>query len=679
MSKARLLIALMVLIIFSAHGQIPAFPGAEGFGTATTHGRGGRVIYVSNLNDAGPGSLRAACETSGKRIIVFATGGIIDLRRNIVIDDPYCMIAGQRAPGEGICLRGAGLKITTHDVVVRYLRIRPGDGEGEIPERRDGITVETEAEAYNIVIDHCSVSWAIDENIGIYTKYQKEWPGTIRDVTIQWSIISEGLDRSRHPKGPHSKGLLYGGGAFRSSLHHNVMAHHAERNPLYQTGASADIVNNIIHNGPGGVGYTNQGNWDTPGYLNIVGNHAIAGQRSQGRHAVLTIDRQYTDYLPEVYLKDNLAMGRTAASQPEWEAASLTNVDVSELQVNQLALASPKVTTYPVEQLLDQLLPSVGASLPVRDAVDTRITEELRRGAAGDIARSGRIIDRPAQVGGYPSYPPGRAATDRDADGMPDAWEDQYGLDGQDASDNNQDADGDGYLNVEEFLNGTHPRINQSTAPTASYAVIARGSTGEEQLSLLIDQRAVQTWTLSEDWTSYVYDGPAEGVVRVAFINDGRTVDGRDRNVRVDYLVVESDTLSAEDQATNTGNWSTTEGCGGGGSSEWLYCAGYIEFEATKGRTRYAHGMKEETTAADPPNLLQVYPNPANDQVNIVLPEGPCHACQLEVIDSQGRVMYRSVAPKGLMRLSTEQFPRGVYIIKALGSDEQWTQRLIIE
>src|SRR5690606_17601334 len=199
-------LGLALLAAASLHGAtpaapVPAFPGAEGFGAFTPGGRGGRVIAVTTLESDGPGSLRAAVQAKGPRIIVFRVGGLIDMKGGIAIEEPFVTIAGQTAPGDGICLANGSLTIRTHDVVLRHLRVRVGDGPtGGNPENRDALCIAGSGdEAYNIVVDHCSFSWALDENV-------QTWRGP-RDITIQWSITSESLLDSLHPKGRHGKGM----------------------------------------------------------------------------------------------------------------------------------------------------------------------------------------------------------------------------------------------------------------------------------------------------------------------------------------------------------------------------------------------------------------------------------------------------------------------------------------
>jgi len=288
---------------------LPSFPGAEGFGSATPGGRGGRVIEVTNLNSEGPGSLREACEASGPRIVVFRTGGLINITRTINIRNPFITIAGQTAQGDGICMGGgAGLNIATHDVIVRGLRVRVGDNPaGPVGDNRDGIGVANNNEQpYNIILDHCSVSWAIDENIQLWY--------ACHDVTIQWCITSEALDSSLHQKGPHSKGMIIGPGANGVSIHHNLFAHNVERNALISVDTKTEFINNLVYNWKSrglnlGNCYPEHGEQS-----DVIGNYFKKGPNS--RDLCFHISDCWVN--SKVYIRGNIGPGRPADSGDEW-------------------------------------------------------------------------------------------------------------------------------------------------------------------------------------------------------------------------------------------------------------------------------------------------------------------------------------------------------------------------
>ncbi len=221
--------------------SLAVFPGAEGFGTETPAGRGGRILRVTSLADDGPGTLRAAIETPGSRVIVFETSGVISLSRDLKLTEPFVTVAGQTAPAPGITLVGAGIEITTHDVLIQHLRIRPGDKkDGSKPGNRDAISIVGDdrrgREVFGVVIDHCSLSWSIDETLSALS-------AGVRDVTISNNLFSEALDDSIHPEGPHSKALLVGNDARRVSIIRNVFAHNEDRNPFMKGNTSTLIAN----------------------------------------------------------------------------------------------------------------------------------------------------------------------------------------------------------------------------------------------------------------------------------------------------------------------------------------------------------------------------------------------------------------------------------------------------
>lgn len=460
------------LDVFIAETNLPAFPGAEGGGASAKGGRGGRVIEVTNLNDSGPGSLRAALEETGSRTVIFKVSGIIDIETPIMVNS-YVTVAGQTAPGGGILLRSHSnipdqqplLAVwDEHDIIIRYLRFRTGSNVVA------GDNIAIEEDGHNIIIDHCSLSWATDENFSVWTEAQ---PGY--NVTISNNIIAEGLAE-------HSCGAIYGTNTDADNMknfaiHHNFFAHNNNRNPLVKV-ASADISNNIIY------GW----DWWATGLgggisVDIIGNKYVYQDMGSLHRRDILWKPYYNDPdtgvngEPSIYFENNLG-SRDVPDPNSWEnmlemtdkdhwgwpdddgSADQTPVPVEYRRYTVHDLEFP-ITIHNPNDLDTLLLGELGAGAsgrldengawhPNRDAVDIRIIDEY-------FNNTGTIPPSEDDVGGYPLIENGTAYTDSDHDGMPDVWEDTYGLDKNDPADAVLDNDNDGYDNLEEFLNSTPP------------------------------------------------------------------------------------------------------------------------------------------------------------------------------------------------------------------------------
>ncbi|HEY0014511.1 MAG TPA: pectate lyase [Allosphingosinicella sp.] len=421
--------------------QIPAFPGAEGAGRFAAGGRGGRVIRVTNLDDAGPGSLRAAIEADGPRTIVFDVGGNIRLRSPLVIRKGQVTLAGQTAPGGGITLRDQRLEVAASDVVVRYIRTRLGDESGV---ESDAFTVSRGA---RIIVDHVSASWSVDETLSVGSAYRSERED-LRDVTVQWSIISESLRRGGHAKGEHGYGsLLRGARGARISMHHNLWAHHAARMPRpgnYLSaaddpeGAFYDFRSNVFYNWGGNhAGYNADNERQSNVRYNFVSNAYVRGPDST---RPIAFDER--NPVARAWFEGN-SMDGTVPADP-WSLVRLAEgVDAATYRLA-VPVDMPPVTTDAACCAFDRVLAGAGHSLR-RDPVDARVVASVR-------AREGRLIDSQREVGGWPELEAGTAWVDSDGDGMPDAWERANRLDPRDASDGARDTDGDGYTQLENWL-----------------------------------------------------------------------------------------------------------------------------------------------------------------------------------------------------------------------------------
>ncbi len=438
----------------------PAFPGAEGPGMWALGGRGGRVIEVTNLADSGKGSLRAAVGAAGPRIVVFRVSGNIELQSTLTVRNPYITIAGQTAPGGGICLKNYRFEVAADHVIVRYMRFRPGDNAAEKQDFRgpdvDSLSVTA---GRNIIIDHCSASWSVDETLSVTENPQR---GPLDNVTIQWCIISESLNCSVHPKKCHGYGaLIRGAWGCNFAYHHNLFAHHANRNPRPGNNRSIkddpdgfvfDFRNNTIYNwGKKGAGYNTDGvttKFSAITKMNFVGNYYIQGPNSPSPKAF----REKCIYA-KAYFYGNWMNGKLPKNP--WDLL-IFGKNMTEEQINLYKQTQPFETAYITTDFapaaFKKVLADAGATRPARDPVDTRVISHVRNAAKGS-GDMGKIIDDEDDVGSWPQLKSTTPPTDTDKDGMLDSWEKKMGLDPEDKSDGRGDLDGDGYTNLEEYLN----------------------------------------------------------------------------------------------------------------------------------------------------------------------------------------------------------------------------------
>ncbi|QHS62613.1 DUF3826 domain-containing protein [Chitinophaga agri] len=454
--------------------QIPAFPGAEGGGAYTFGGRGGKIYVVTSLADSGPGTLREACEAGGARTILFNVAGIIHLKTPIILMAPYITIAGQTAPGDGVCVAGESFWINTHDVVIRYMRFRRG--ETNVGRRDDALGGNPIG---NIIIDHCSTSWGLDENISLYrhmynpgTGYADEKLPTV-NITIQNTISSEALDTYNHAFGSTL-------GGENCSFMRNLWACNAGRNPSIGWFSIFNFVNNVVfnwkHRTVDGGDYRSQ--------FNIVNNYFKPGPITPTDdpvgHRILKPESgrsklKYREF-GRAYVNGNIMEGYPKVTADNWDGGvQIEDMDNAgeyekDMRVNS-PLPMPRMMVMSAKDAYQYVLDNAGATLPVRDAVDARVVEQVRTGKiqykdnmaskvgseyikrrlGEDSYKQGIIYDI-AQVGGYPEYK-GKPYKDSDGDGIPDEWETRHKMNPKDAGDAIADSNGDGYTNIEDFLN----------------------------------------------------------------------------------------------------------------------------------------------------------------------------------------------------------------------------------
>ena len=481
--------------------RIPAFPGAEGGGMYSFGGRGGKVLTVTNLNDDGPGSFRWACEQGGARIIVFNVSGIIRLKSPIYVRAPYVTIAGQTAPGEGICIAGESFQVDTHDVIVRHMRFRRG--ETNVMNREDSFGGNPVG---NIMIDHCSCEWGLDENISFYRHMfdmnngkPKEKKPTV-NVTIQNTISAKALDTWNHAFGSTI-------GGENTTFMRNLWADNTGRNPSVGWAGVFNFVNNVVYNW---VHRTADGG-EYKSMFNFINNYYKPGpltpKDSPVGHRITKSESRSEGLFPfkqfgRVYAMGNVMEGYPEITNDNWNGGIQTADKDGAMDDTELALMRsdepfemPFVTIMGAGKAFEWVLSNAGANVPCRDIVDLRICEEVRTGIAyyvpnyekkvkdnpyGDMwglhpksqneqgffkyrrlpqdsYKQGVITD-PRQMGGYPEYKAWQPYVDTDNDGMPDAWEVANGLNPNDAGDAVLDCNGDGYTNIEKYINAIPTR-----------------------------------------------------------------------------------------------------------------------------------------------------------------------------------------------------------------------------
>lgn len=453
----------------STNTQLLAFPGAEGFGAQTIGGRGGKVYEITNVNDSGEGSLRECVNDSknvGARICIFKVGGLISLNSPLLISKPYITIAGQTAPGGGITIKlGTASEVfstKTHDVVIRYISVRPGPGGSNHANQ----IASNGNELYNIIIDHNSLSWGVDSIIETWYR--------AKDVTIQWSIASEGLNNSTHPKGAHSKGIMIGGfkgsesnntlGTENVSVLSNLMAHDAERTPLIQMCGIGQVINNVIYNPQWAMSHQQLNcigtGYEGTSYVNWINNYYKKGPSSDSSSALKFIPRDTDSSDPfsgvcssgKAYLSGNVLENGTFS----YGFSGTCTAKKTDIIATMPAVA-PTVTTSDAQTAYSNLLAEggVGNSKGLscdgiwfnrRDGIDTRIINDVKN-------KTGRIIDDPSQVGGWITPEAGSYCVDSDHDGISNIWENSHGLDPNNATDSNN-VSPSGYTWIEEYLNG---------------------------------------------------------------------------------------------------------------------------------------------------------------------------------------------------------------------------------
>ena len=531
-----------LLMGLPATGQekTPAFPGAEGFGRYVTGGRGGKVYHVTNLNDAGEGSLRWALDQNGAKTIVFDVSGTIHLKSTLSISKGNVTIAGQTAPGDGICVADYPVQIKTNNMIVRYMRFRLGNKNVKV-NGADGWDGFGGFDQSDIIVDHCSVSWSIDECLSIYGN---------KNTTVQWCLVAQSLQDAGHSKGSHGYGGNWGGSG--ASFHHNLMAHHESRvprlGPRYTTQLDErmDMRNNVFYNYCGNGCYGGEAM-----NVNIVNNYYKPGPGTaqisttkQERIAGLGIRTEsyitsYPDYAPTLhvwgkyFVEGNVNPKYNAVTNDNWQYGIYNQINASnndglynEEVKDSIRLSQPidfvVTTTHSAEQAYEKVLAYAGASLH-RDTFDDLMVTDTREGLATYTGAGNHkgIVDsqednRPADAGddwsAWPTLASAPAPADTDHDGMPDDWETTNGLNPNDASDGAATAS-DGYTNLEHYLNAIVAGITEAQYEDGVQqgSIVEQEEPSEVGSYELSPQTSNGDWTFTNGFSISVGNGYAEG------------------------------------------------------------------------------------------------------------------------------------------------------------------------
>jgi pectate lyase len=429
LTKMFLSFFLLSIKIFS---QQLSFPEAEGYGKFVSGGRGGKIIEVINLNDQGPGSLRSALNYSGPRIIIFKTSGTISLNSELLITNGDLTIAGQTAPGEGICIKNYQTTINAENVIIRFIRFRLGD---EKKQEADALSVMN---SKNIIVDHCSFSWGIDE---VFSFYDNE------NSTVQWCIISEALNDSYHQKGEHGYGGIWGGKNI--SFHHNLFAHNSSRNPRFNGARTntlpgeehADFYNNVIYNWGINSSYGGEN-----GNYNIIANYYKSGPGAKKNTKNRIVEPWGTG---NWFVAENFVEGSPDISEDNWNGGVQGDyTDCKDIKSN-IPLCNETINYQEADKAFTDVLKFTGAIYPERDEIDVRIINEVQNNS---VYSGNGIINSQTEVGGWPELISYESPADSDHDGMPDEWELKMNLNPNDPEDRNNFGS-TGYTFLEEYLN----------------------------------------------------------------------------------------------------------------------------------------------------------------------------------------------------------------------------------
>jgi hypothetical protein len=634
--------ALLAGSLNTTKAQQIAFPGAEGFGKYATGGRGGKVVEVINLNDAGAGSFRDAfTKFPGEPItIVFRVGGTIELLTQLKVNRSNFTIAGQTAPGDGICLKGHSFLINgaraasqggNHgNIIIRHLRSRPGS---TLSTGVYGFDMEN---CHNVIVDHCSFSWANEENAAMYD---------IKNITVQYSIASEGLYNAGHAKGVRSYGGVWGGQYV--TYHHNLIAHNVSRtvrfngSRAHDTIALVDYRNNVIYNwGSSGAAYG--GEVEINGgvsRVNVVNNYYKPGPATST--TLRFIDASYIAGKPvgEWHVAGNIMEGNTNMTNDNWLGVYLDRLPADQRANAKSTTPFPVDVFTPTQTAADaylDVLANAGATKPMRDAVDARVVNETRTKTASGIGSYGKpgIIDAPSAVGGWPTYIGAEAPTDEDHDGMADEWETAYGLSPANADDRNT-VGSDGFTMLEKYLNSL--TVNQALPL---------------KLTSFNGTRTGNTVTLF--WTTINEVNANDFLIEKS--SDGSSFSA-------------ISTIQALNN-TASNNYSFKDVQFANGVSFYR-----LQMKDKDGKVTYSPTLSFNTRAS---NTLLVYPNPAIKNITISHPKASTGS-ELKIYNSEGKLVLSYKVPMGSEQSSIDisKLPKGLYSVASINHNIKTVQQFV--
>lgn len=627
-----------------------AFPGAEGGGRNATGARGGQIYYVTNLNDAGVGSLRDAV-SEGNRTVLFKISGTIFLESPIVIQKDGITIAGQTAPGGGICLANYGLSISANNVIVRYLRsrpgdviTRPGDSTKAVDAMYNAFGTPIKNPYRNIIVDHCSLSWSTDEAASFYA---------VADFTLQWSILSESLYMAAHPKPTaHGYGGIWGGQ--NSSFHHNLLASHSNRNPRFSGSENnnqpdleyVDFRNNVIFNWYGGT-YGGIG-----GHQNMVNNYYKSGPATVGtsrKKRLLSYSNSTAIRHGKFYITGNYVNGFADVTADNWLGVDIAaGISLDSIKVN-TPFMHTAINTQSATDAYTDVLNHAGASLPKRDTVDRRIVKEVQTGIAtfgdpsfsvsGMVSPSG-MIDSQYTVGGWPTLHTTAYPDDSDNDGLPNWWEAMQNGHTADSTSVNPNAfDTDGYTFLEKYINGIPPSDQQTVFTSITGSRINNGDTVKIDFQI--------NWANNQ--SDFALYRSTDGLTFTKIKNIASNIN------QTNY--------SFEDIFSATSAVYYKVGSSRNNDSEIIHYSNSITIGGIEG-TLALKAWPTPKKASNEKNAFMVYPNPANQQIN-VQHSAASAGSTITITDMTGKILscYHPLINQANSTINISRLPQGSYLL----------------